>query len=143
MRKINNSFNTFFSLLRAGLWESEANLSQYGEIDFARILKLAEDQSVVGIVTAGLERVQDVKVPQEIVLQFVGRTLQVEQRNNEMNYFVGQLVEKMRLNGIYVILVKGQGIAQCYERPIWRECGDIDLLLSEDNYEKTKGFLLP
>jgi len=33
-------------------------------------------------------------------------------------------------------MVKGQGLAQCYERPLWRPSGDIDFLLSEENYKK-------
>ena len=60
-----------------------------------------------------------------------------------MNTFVGVLVENMREAGIYTILVKGQGIAQCYERPLWRTCGDIDLYLDESNYKKAKEYLIP
>ena len=44
---------------------------------------------------------------------------------------------------IYTLLVKGQGIAQCYSRPLWRSCGDIDLLLSKENYKKAKNVLAP
>lgn len=43
--------------------------------------------------------------------------------------------------GIYTLLVKGQGVAQCYERPMWRASGDVDFLLSSDNYEKAKEIL--
>ena len=39
--------------------------------------------------------------------------------------------------------MKGQGVAQCYERPDWRASGDIDLFLSENNYDKAKMFLSP
>ena len=131
----------FFELLRAGLWEQEVWLLQYGYIDFNEIYKLAEEQSVIGLVAAGLERVVDVKPPKEVVLQFVGQALQLEQQNVAMNSFIGVIVEKMRGAGIYTILVKGQGIAQCYERPNWRSCGDVDFLLSKDNYEKGKSFL--
>ena len=34
--------------------------------------------------------------------------------------------------------MKGQGIAQCYERPLWRAAGDVDLLLNGGDYNKTK-----
>ena len=34
-------------------------------------------------------------VPKPIALQFIGRTVQMEQRNQAMNYFIGVLVEKM------------------------------------------------
>lgn len=60
-----------------------------------------------------------------------------------MNYFIGVMVEKMREAGIYTLLVKGQGVAQCYERPLWRACGDVDFFLDDENYERAKAFLKP
>lgn len=104
--------------------------------------RLAEEQRVVGLVTAGFEHVIDVKIPQNVALQFAGQTLQLEQRNKAMNCFIGYLVRLMREVGICTLLVKGQGVAQCYERPLWRPSGDVDFLLSEDNYKKAKAFLL-
>lgn len=131
----------FFALLRAGLWEKELRLAPYGEIDFSAVLDLAEEQSVVGLLAAGIEHVVDGKPQKKDVLQFIGRTVQLEQRNQAMNYFIGVLVEKMREAGIYTLLVKGQGVAQCYNRPLWRSCGDVDFFLSNKNYEKAKEFL--
>jgi hypothetical protein len=141
MRGFDNNTHAFLALLRAGLWETEARLSSYGDIDYAAILQLAEEQSVVGLVTAGLEHVSDVKVPQEWVLQFIGSSLQIEQQNKEMNAFVAKLIELLRKNDVYALLVKGQGIAQCYERPLWRASGDVDFLLSDSNYERAKKIL--
>ena len=143
MSFLDNNCQAFLALVRAGLWETEVRLEPYGDIDFKTIYRLAEEQAVVGLVAAGLEHVADVKVPKEDVLQFVGQALQLEQRNTAMNNFIGMLVEKMREAGIYTILVKGQGVAQCYERPLWRASGDVDFLLSPDNYRKAKQFLLP
>lgn len=77
------------------------------------------------------------------MLQIVGEALQIEQRNSAMNYFIGGLIEKMRAADIYTLLVKGQGIAQCYEKPRWRACGDVDFYLSEVNYNKAIKFLRP
>ena len=140
---MNNSFGAFFALLRAGLWEREVRLSQYDSIDYAEVYRLAEEQSVVGLIAAGLEHVTDVEVPKVYVLQFVGHALQLEQRNMAMNVFIDVLIEKLRKDGVYALVVKGQGIAQCYERPQWRACGDVDLLLSPDNYSKAKAVLTP
>lgn len=140
---LDNNTRAFFALVKAGLWEQEVRLSQFGQIDFDEVFRLAEEQSVVGLVTAGIEHVVDVKVPQEIVLQFIGTALQLEQQNLAMNEYVAQLIEQLRKEDIYSILVKGQGIAQCYERPLWRASGDVDLLLSEENYQKAKALLLP
>lgn len=139
----NNIIGAFLVLVRAGLWEKEARLLPLSDIDYEEVMKLAEEQSVVGLVTAGMERVVDTKIPQAVLLQLIGQTIQLEQRNTAMNSFIGDIVEKMREKGIYTILVKGQGVAQCYERPLWRASGDVDFLLSKDNYEKAKNFLLP
>lgn len=143
MLSIDNNTKAFLELVRAGLWEKEARLLPFDKVDFEEVMRLAEEQSVVGLVTAGLEHVKDVKIPQEMLLQFVGQALQTEQQNTEMNKFIADLVEKMRRANIYTLLVKGQGIAQCYERPLWRSCGDVDLFLSEDNYNKAKKLLIP
>ena len=133
----------FLELVRAGLWEKEARLEQYGKVDFEEIYRLAGEQTVVGLVTAGFEHIQDVKTPQEIVLQCIGESLQLEQTNKAMNQFIEKIVGKMREEDIYTLLVKGQGIAQCYEKPLWRSSGDVDFLLSDSNYNKAKEFLLP
>jgi hypothetical protein len=143
MKQINNHIYAFLALVEAGLWEKDVRLEQYGKIDFEEIYRFASEQSVVGLVTAGFEHIQDVKAPQEIVLQCIGESLQLEQTNKAMNQFIGKLVEKMREADIYTLLVKGQAVAQCYEKPYWRSSGDVDLLLSDSNYKKAKDFLLP
>ena len=138
-----NYIGVFYALLQAGLWEKDVQLLQYGRIDFKEVIQLAEEQSVVGLVTAGLEHVKDAKVPHDKLVPFIGRTLQIEQRNKAMNDFIGKLINLLNEKGIKAVLVKGQGVAQCYERPLWRACGDVDLLLDDENYRKAKELLIP
>lgn len=140
---MNLNSKVFIELVQAGLWEKEAQLSQYIDVDFSEVYRIAEEQSVIGLVAAGLEHVTDTKVPQHWALQFAGMALQLEQRNKAMNAFIAKLIEILRNKDIYTLLVKGQGIARCYDRPLWRACGDVDLYLSNDNYEKAKELLLP
>lgn len=141
MQSTDNNIHAFLALVKAGLWEKDVQLAPYGEVNYKVIYRLALEQSVVGLVAAGLEHVVDSNIPKEDVLQFIGTALQLEQRNSSMNVFIGTLVEKMRKADIYTVLVKGQGIAQCYERPLWRSCGDVDLLSSDDSFVKTKHVL--
>ena len=133
----------FFAFLRAGLWEKQVRILPYGKVDFSEVLRLAEEQSVVGLIAAGLDLVEDCKVAKQDVVPFIGQAFQLEQKNSSMNDFIGVIVDKLRAQGVYTLLVKGQGIAQCYERPLWRSCGDVDFFLSEDNYEKAKKYLIP
>lgn len=139
----NNTQQAFFALLRAGLWEKEVRLLPYGEVNYAEVMRLAQEQAVVGLIAAGLEHVVDVKIPQVWALQFAGQFIQMEQRNKTMNTFIAETVDGMRNVGIYTVLVKGQGIAQCYEKPLGRASGDVDFFMSEDNYQKAKAYLNP
>lgn len=143
MLPFNKELGAFLELVRAGLWEQDVQLASYGQIDFNEVYRFAKEQSVVGLVAAGIEHVDDVKIPQDVAIAFVGNTLQLEQRNLTMNEYIANLFDKLRRHDVFALMIKGQGIAQCYERPLWRSCGDIDLFMSDDNYRKAKELLVP
>lgn len=139
-KKINQ--DAFLALVRVGLWEKEVRLMPYQDIEWKEVYRFANEQSVLGLALAGLEK-SDLKPPKELLLQWIGEVQVIEQRNKAMNAFIAETIGVLREQDIYALLVKGQGVAQCYERPLWRSCGDIDLFLSEENYEKAKKILSP
>ena len=141
---------TFFELLKAGLWEScnvGPNFDFNEMVDWGKVCQLAQKQSVQGLVLQGIEELKvksfELSVPQVLLLQWIGEVQVIEQKNRAMNAFIADLIEKLRKNDIYTLLVKGQGVAQSYEKPLWRSAGDVDLLLSDDNYDKAKMYLTP
>lgn len=129
----------FFSLLRAGLWEQDCQPAPEAA-EWREVFRLAGEQSVMGLVAAGLEHMTG-SVPKADLHPFLMRVLALEETNVRMNRFIADLMERLRAQGIMACLVKGQGIAQCYARPLWRACGDVDLLLDAENYDKAKAFL--
>ncbi len=143
MAKENRHTSAFFALMRAGLWETGARLGVYAPVDWEAIYNLALEQSVAGIVAAGLDQVEDLKVARQDALRFVQQVIPLEKRNSDMNAFISELVGKLQLDGIRAVLIKGQGVAQCYSKPLWRMSGDVDLLLDQENYNKAKELLLP
>ena len=140
----------FFAFLRVGLWEDVARVNDFRlevndnaqVINYEEVLSLAQKQSVVGLVSAGIE-VSKCSVPLTEKLKFVGLCIQIEQRNNETNCFINRMVKQMQENEIEALLVKGQGIAQCYTRPLWRISGDVDFFFKKEDYERAKALLLP
>ena len=143
----NDTFSDFYPLVRVGLWgKAGANLNVNHnlneDVDWDEVYQLAQEQSILGLVLAGVEHL-DVKPPKELLLQWIGEVQVIEQQNRAMNLFVAELAEKMRVADIYTILIKGQGVAQSYERPLLRTCGDVDLFLSMEGYNKAKAFLMP
>ena len=117
--KLDYNQQAFFELLRAGLWAdrdefqvsssstSEAakpSVKFYGSVDWEKVYQLAEEQSVIGVVLAGIDwfKVHDSRftIPQEVLLQWIGEVQMIEQQNLAMNKFVAQLIEKLRKNDI-------------------------------------------
>ncbi|MBR1801003.1 MAG: nucleotidyltransferase family protein [Bacteroidaceae bacterium] len=142
----------FFKLVKAGLFghaESTESTEKFSwdSVDWEKLYRMASEQGVIGLVVAGLDwfKVNGSRftVPQALLLQMIGEVQMIEQRNKAMNAFIAELVEKMRRQDIYTLLVKGQGIAQCYDKPLWRASGDVDLFLSDTNYDKAKKLLFP
>ena len=133
----------FFSLLQSGLWERDVRLLPFEPLDFEALYHLADEQSVVGLLAAGLEHVEDRKILKPEAVPFLKKVFSQETRNASMNTFIEGMVGKMQQAGIYTLLVKGQGVAQCYERPQWRSAGDVDLLMDDVNYKKAKALLSP
>lgn len=142
---MNRNLNTFFALVRAGLWADDDTHFDINEIhndkvDWDEVYRLAEEQSVIGVVLAGIEH-SNIRPSQEVLLQWIGEVQMLEQQNKAMNQFISRMFDELYKNGIETVLIKGQGIAQCYEKPLWRCSGDVDLLLNEENYEKGKKYL--
>ena len=143
MNKSEETISVFFALLRAGLWEQEVRLLPFGPIDFESVYSLADEQSVAGLVGAGLEHVQDMKITKPQALPFLKKVFSLEGQNQAMNSFIATFVDKLQAAGIDTVLLKGQGVAQCYDRPLWRGPGDVDLLVRRDDYGKAKAFMEP
>ena len=140
---MDNNSKAFFALLKAGLWGKSVQLLPYEPLNFDALYKLADEQAVVGLVAAGLEHVSDRKITKPEAISFLKKVYSQEVRNASMNHFIGELVGKMREARIYSLIVKGQGVAQCYERPQWRSAGDIDFFLDSVNYDKARALLIP
>ena len=151
---MDNNQKEFFELLRAGIFPDHGegvmvHDTLFMDVNWGKVYQLAQEQSVLGLVLAGLEQYKnlnanlDLNIPKVLLLQWIGEVQVIEQRNKDMNAFIAKLIGKLRNGDVYTLLVKGQGIAQCYERPLWRACGDVDLFLSEENYKKAQALLIP
>lgn len=141
MKRQDHNIQAALALIKAGLWEKAVWFADIDEIEYSIVYQFAQEQAVLGLLAAGIEYIENDNVPQDLVLEIIGNTLQIEQQNLSMNDFVARLFDELKKEGIPVILVKGQGIAQCYERPLWRPCGDVDLVVDRNNYEKAKTYL--
>ena len=134
----------FFALLRAGLWnEVPAREPFAGGVDWEALYRLAFAQTVVPLVTDGVNRLPQEFLPAEPerLDPFLGDMMATAKRNRVLDAFIPKLFGA--LQGIPVVLVKGQSLALDYLDPERRQPGDIDLLLTPASYEAAKAVLLP
>ncbi|MBM6960808.1 nucleotidyltransferase family protein [Bacteroides caecigallinarum] len=121
---------TFFILLRAGLWGKEPNLNSFPLTvdEWQVVFTTARQQTVTGLVYQGVCLLPDKFLPpQGILLKWVAAVDAIERLNVRMNKSLGELYGLFLRNGLEPVLQKGQGIASLYDNPLIRECGDIDL----------------
>ncbi len=134
----------FFALLRSGLWNEVPDRIPFaGGTDWEALYRLSLEQTVVPLVTDGINRLPREFLPSEPerLDPFLGDMMATAKRNRVLDAFIPKLFNA--LADIPVVLVKGQSLAQDYLEPERRQPGDIDLLLMPASYEAAKAVLLP
>lgn len=123
------------TLLRAGLWEREVDdlacFPLSGDA-WRSLFRLARQQTVTGLVFRGMQRLPEELLPSSgVLIRWTVGVDAIERRNREMNRTLSALQTELRSRGFDPVLQKGQGVAAYYERPLLRECGDIDLFFRD------------
>ena len=134
----------FLELLRAGLWGKPADprLFPIGKTDWKEIFRIAKEQTVQVLVADGIETLpQENWPPKEALMHLLMIRVKTAQMHTLLNNSISQIVSTLNSEGIPSVLLKGQGVAQNYRQPESRMCGDIDLYVGKDNFEKASDVL--
>ena len=136
----------FFSLVRAGLWDTPADAALFRGLTPAQwqeLHRLAHTQSLLAVVFDGLNTLPvDLRPPRPLYLQWAAQTLQIEQANDRLDRMIVRLDRLYTDAGLHPVLLKGQGMAACYRQPRHRQCGDIDVYLGKDGQPRANRLLL-
>ena len=134
----------FFRILRAALWGGSVEIPE-GFSRWSAVMKLAKTQALMGLVTDVL--LTRTEIRESLPAKFVERLQDIPMTNvgmhSQMNMTLQLLVLTLRNAGIEPVLLKGQGLSKCYPTPELRQCGDIDIYVGNENYEKSYEALLP
>lgn len=109
------------------------------------IYEMAMKQSLLGILFAGLDRLQksgDLKEKPEkfdiLAMKWFGYSNINQQKNKVLNKRCGDLTRFFKEKGIRCCVLKGQGTALLYPDSSVRTCGDIDLWVESGRDETLK-----
>ena len=120
----------FFELLQVSLGNQNKLSSIPSDKEWAILYAESERQALTGILLHGIDRLPVEQRPsQAILLQWIGVGQLIEQRNHLMDERCLELLTKLKEVGLTATILKGQGIAQLYDkglRPL-RQSGDIDV----------------
>lgn len=132
------SEKVFFSILRSSLWCTPVEIP-IGFSDWGKVMLLAKSQALLGMVGNVLLTHSEIRnqLPEGFVAKLQGVSLTNIAMHTQMNSALQLLVLTLRKEGIEPVLLKGQGLSKYYPTPELRQCGDIDIYVGEENYEKT------
>ena len=136
---MNRSQTQFLELMRAGLWGVAADPDNYkpDSTDWRAVLRIAKEQTMMVVVTDGIETLPKELWPQkEVMMKLAMMRVKTSQAHQLLNSTIAQIVAALEAEGVHSVLLKGQGIAQNYRRPESRTCGDIDLYTGLGGYTR-------
>lgn len=136
----NKAVAVFEELLRAGLWGTPLSerWKELQEEDWKQVLWLARQQTVQGLVFDGLQVIKDAPALEKLMFGLTVQVIRIEQLNKLLDRTASHFSEQLRENGVQAVLLKGQGVATLYPHPKRRQCGDIDLFVGVEQFERAK-----
>ena len=128
----------FVELLQVSLGTREELSRVPSAVEWQGIFDEVQRQAVAGIIACGIERLpKEQQPPQTILLQWIGLTLQIEQRNKLTTKVCGEVVGQMEKDGLRCCVLKGQANHRYYPEGMAnrRACGDIDVWTEPNKFQ--------
>lgn len=106
--------------------------------DWQYIFTFCQKQGVLGIFLEELEgeKQDDIQIPKDILLQWIGIGEQIKCRNTFINKRCVEISELFASEGYKCCILKGQGNSILYPQPLLRTPGDIDVWLLPKREER-------
>lgn len=118
------------------------------DIDWRKMLVWAKQQAIVGILLMGIQKAdQALNLPFDVLIKWIGYANGIENQNRKLNRKCSEIFKEYVDSGMDIMLLKGQGNALLYPKPLLRTPGDIDIYVCNSernkltNYAQTKEHL--
>ncbi len=125
------------NLVRSSLWGTPLDYRgrSMNRLQYKDLMELAEEQTVVGLVAAGL-MTSGVKLDADDVPVMYAQQQVIRRKNAELDEAVVALCQNMSQAGIRIVVMKGQTLAALYPDAGLRQSGDIDFYCHPDDWDK-------
>jgi len=121
---------------------SPTSASTISEKDWPALLKLSQEQAVMGVALQGIQKLPREQWPtRKLLLQWISCVESIKWQNEKVNTALRDLVAELETQGVKPFVVKGQIVAQEYEEPLTRQSGDIDVFVCKEDWERVERWL--
>ena len=129
----------FFELIQVALGTRDKLSKIPSEEEWQEIYQLAVKQSLVGLTFSAIEQLNAadafIKPPMSLFYEWLGEVTRIENQNGRQRSAATQLVGIFKEGNLRSCVLKGQGTAQLYKKPLRRQPGDIDLWVEGERDE--------
>ncbi len=119
----------FFELLQVALGHRSSLSSNPSKGEWMELFAVSQKQTVVGFTFAALDSLGNsgINPPKELLFEWIGISEQIKNQNKIVNQRCAEITKKLSNEGWRTCILKGQGNALMYPRPLSRMPGDIDI----------------
>ena len=134
----NRMWNSFLTLLRAGLWEKDVQLAHTpDENEWERLLQGAREQAVTGLLLRAVAHLNEAQTPPAPVrMRLVAEADLLDRKGSRAEAAERSVLALFQGAGLHPVVQKGSRSARHYAFPALRVSGDVDLYLSDKEFEK-------
>lgn len=125
----------FFELTRVALHKQNCLSHTPSAKEWEDLYLIANKQALLGVCYYAVQRLikqeQSVNVPEAVRMQWLGMTVQIQQRNEVLNRRCVELTKMLKNAGFRSCILKGQSLVELYDLNLvlYRQSGDIDVWL--------------
>ena len=129
MREHSGIEERFFQLLQIAVGGKVDDRISFTAEEWPKVYQLASEQSLVSVVLHAIDKLGENsgRPPQSLLLQWIGESELIRQRNNRVDQLCAQLTSWFKSKVYDSCILKGQGVARLYTIPDSRQSGDIDI----------------
>lgn len=145
MRLDNNDLRAFLALLQAGLWGGQRPVQEFkssrdsDSVEWGALYEESIRQAVAGIAFEGVKKLPETqRPPQRLLFEWIALSEQIKRQNHVLDKEVEALAALLDKHQIKYAVVKGQIVASYYDKPEYRQSGDIDFYVPQEDAEKAK-----
>ena len=125
----------FLTLVRLGIGNTREVSSLPKYLDWTELADLMLRHGLTAIIVDGIEKLSDdQRPPKELLLQWIGETIQGQEiRYEQYKKAISELAGFYNTHGYKMMVIKGYACCLDWPRPEHRPCGDIDVWLFGHN----------